>query len=73
MRRVVRMRYLFSQYISPSQLEHALGFVTEQIYYCSSQKLERISSVTICDPGPQHRGIMAIVVTGCHRWTYCYY
>lgn len=68
MRRVVYMRYFLSQHTLPSQLEHALGFVTEQMYYYSLQKLVRISSVTICDPRPKHQGIMAALVTGCHRY-----
>lgn len=56
---------------TPSSHEHALGFITEQMYYCSLQKLVRISSVTVCDPRPKHQEIMATVVTGCHRhWTY---
>lgn len=60
--RVVHMRSLLSQLTSPSQLEHALGFVTEQMSYCRLQKLVRISSVTMCDPRPKHQGIMAAIV-----------
>lgn len=56
------MRSFLSQLTSPSQLKNALGFVTEQMYYCRLQKLVRISSVTMCDPRPKHQGMMAAMV-----------